>query len=114
MLSIARVSPVRLLLWLALVPLVLVPAVAAVVARLGGYFVGHVQLVTRGGSEVPLPTVSVWVLFGISSALLYLLLAAAVGAVLRARAARTRNVATLIVLALSVVACFVLLITRFR
>jgi len=61
---------------------------------------------------VPLPTATVWVLFGISSALLYLLLAAAVGAVLRARALHTRNVATLVVLALSVLACLVLLATQ--
>lgn len=62
---------------------------------------------------MPLPTATVWVLAGIHSALLYLLLAAAVSAVLRARAVRTRNVATLIVLALSVLTCLVLLATQF-
>jgi hypothetical protein len=71
--------------------------------------VGHVKLVSRLGDEIALPAATLWVFFGLASGLLHLVVAGVVGAILRSRGARTRNIATLAVLAGSILVSFSLL-----
>ncbi len=103
--------PRRLLLLGGLVALVVAPLGVAALAHARDFSLAGVRWNLGWGLVVPLPGATAWVLFALFGLAMYLAVAAPTYVVLRRSAAPTRNLATLLALAASLVVAFVVLVT---